>query len=59
MWNPGDYIVDDHEFTLEPNFTQGTYTIYFGLYSGETRLKVKSGPHDGDNRVVAGSLSVQ
>lgn len=59
MWNKDDYIVDDHEFTLEPNFTQGTYTIYFGLYSGETRLKVKSGPHDGENRVIAGSLSVQ
>jgi len=59
MWNRDDYIVDDHEFTLEPNFTQGTYTIYFGLYAGETRLKVKSGPHDGDNRVVAGTLSVQ
>ncbi len=59
MWNRDDYIVDDHEITLEPNFTQGTYTIYLGLYSGETRLKVKSGPHDGDNRVVAGTLNVQ
>lgn len=59
MWNRDDYVVDDHEFTLEPNFTQGTYTIYFGLYSGETRLKVKSGPHDGENRVVAGALNVQ
>ncbi len=59
MWNKDDYIVDDHEFTLEPNFTQGTYTIYFGLYSGETRLKVKTGPHDGENRVVVGTLNVQ
>ncbi len=59
MWNRDDYIVDDHEFTLEPNFTQGTYTIYFGLYTGETRLKVKTGPHDGENRVLAGTLTVQ
>ena len=21
LWQPGDYIVDDHEFSLEPNFT--------------------------------------
>lgn len=59
MWNKGDIIVDDHVFALEPNFTQGTYTIYFGLYTGETRLKVKSGPHDGENRIVAGQLNVQ
>jgi hypothetical protein len=59
MWNRADVVVDDHQFKLEPNFTQGSYTIYFGLYSGETRLKVKSGPHDGDNRIVAGTLAVQ
>lgn len=59
MWNRDDVVVDDHQFKLEPNFTQGSYTIYFGLYSGETRLKVKSGPHDGDNRIVAGTLAVQ
>ncbi len=59
MWNKDDYLVDDHEFTLEPNFTQGAYTIYFGLYSGESRLKVKSGPQDGENRVIGGTLNVQ
>ncbi len=59
LWLPGDLLVDDHEFKLEPNFTPGTYTIYFGLFVGDTRLKVKSGPSDGDNRVNGGSLRVQ
>jgi hypothetical protein len=59
LWLPGDVILDDHEFKLEPNFTPGSYTIYFGLFVGDTRLKVKSGPNDGDNRVNGGPLRVQ
>jgi hypothetical protein len=59
LWLPGDVITDDHEFKLEPNFTPGTYEIYFGLFVGDTRLKVTSGPNDGDNRVNGGSLRVQ
>lgn len=59
FWLPGDILVDDSEFKLEPNFTPGTYTIYFGLYVGDTRLKVLSGPNDGDNRINGGPLRVQ
>lgn len=58
-WLEGDIMVDDHEFSLEPNFTPGSYTIYFGLFVGDTRFKVKSGPSDGDNRIVGGVLTVQ
>jgi 4-amino-4-deoxy-L-arabinose transferase-like glycosyltransferase len=58
LWLPGDLLVDDHEFKLEPNFTPGTYSIYFGLFVGDTRLKVKSGPNDGDNRINGGPLRV-
>ena len=59
MWQVGDVIVDDYEFKLEPNFTPGAYTVYFGLFSGDTRLKVTKGPSDGDNRVNGGALRVQ
>jgi 4-amino-4-deoxy-L-arabinose transferase-like glycosyltransferase len=59
LWLPGDLLADDHEFKLEPNFTPGTYTIFFGLFVGDTRLKVKSGPNDGDNRINGGALRVQ
>jgi hypothetical protein len=58
LWLPGDLLVDDYEFKLEPNFTPGNYTIFFGLFVGESRLKVKSGPSDGENRVNAGALHV-
>jgi len=59
LWLPGDLLMDDYEFKLEPNFTPGTYTVYFGLFVGDTRLKVKSGPNDGDNRINGGPLRVQ
>jgi hypothetical protein len=59
LWLPGDLIVDDYEFKLEPNFTPGSYQVYFGLFVGDTRMKIKSGPSDGDNRINGGSIRVQ
>jgi Dolichyl-phosphate-mannose-protein mannosyltransferase len=59
LWLKDDLLVDDHEFNLEPNFTPGAYTVYFGLFVGDTRLKVTKGPSDGDNRINGGPLNVQ
>ena len=59
LWLPDDLVVDDYEFTLEPNFSPGTYTVFFGLFVGETRMKVVSGPNDHDNRIDGGPLRVQ
>jgi 4-amino-4-deoxy-L-arabinose transferase-like glycosyltransferase len=61
LWLPGDVIADDYDLKLEPNFTPGSYTLYFGLANGDRctdRLAVKSGPSDGCNRVNAGPLRV-
>ena len=59
LWLKDDIIMDDHEFSLEPNFSPGPYNLWFGLFVGETRLKLKSGPSDNDNRVNGGTLRVQ
>jgi hypothetical protein len=59
LWLQGDIVMDDHEFQLEPNFSPGPYTLFFGLFVGESRLKVKSGPTDGENRVNGGAIRVQ
>ncbi len=59
LWLKDDIVMDDHEFSLEPNFTPGSYNLWFGLFVGETRLKLKSGPSDSDNRVNGGALRVQ
>ncbi len=57
-WHPGDFIHDSHPFELEPNFSAGTYTVFFGLFRGEQRLDVKRGGGE-DNRVNAGPLEVR
>jgi 4-amino-4-deoxy-L-arabinose transferase-like glycosyltransferase len=58
LWQPGDYIVDEHEFSLEPNFAPGAYAVRYGLFSGDTRLKVQTGEHE-DNRIMGGTVNVQ
>ncbi len=57
-WQVGDYIVDDYDFALEPNFTPGGYTLYYGFFMGDTRMKVTRGNHH-ENRIDAGILQVQ
>ncbi|HEX6275424.1 MAG TPA: glycosyltransferase family 39 protein [Polyangiaceae bacterium] len=58
LWQVGDLIADRHEIELEPNFTPGTYQVYFGLYAGSRRMPVKRGAHHED-RVQGGPLVVR
>ncbi len=58
LWNPGDVIVDELVFQLEPNFLPGDYTVFFGFFSGDTRYSVVRGAAQ-DNRVVGGPLHVR
>jgi hypothetical protein len=58
LWQVGDYVVDDYEFALEPNFTPGAYMVYYGFFIGDTRLKVTRGKHHED-RIEGGNLVVQ
>jgi 4-amino-4-deoxy-L-arabinose transferase-like glycosyltransferase len=58
LWLPGDVVVDDLDFQLEPNFTPGDYTVYFGFFSGDSRFRVARGPQH-ENRVVAGAIHVR
>ena len=36
----------------------GAYRILMGFFFGETRLKIISGPNDGDNRARLGGITV-
>ena len=58
LWRPGDVVVDDLEFQLEPNFTPGDYTVYFGFFAGDSRFRVTRGEHQ-DNRVIVGAIHVR
>lgn len=58
LWKPGDVIVDHYPLVLEPNFTPGEYTVYYGFFQGNQRLKVSTGKHHED-RVDGGMLAVR
>ena len=58
LWAVGDHVVDVHPFRLEPNFTPGEYSVFFGLFIGNRRLEVKTGRHH-ENRIRGGELRVK
>jgi hypothetical protein len=58
LWQKGDFVTDVYAFELEPQFSGGTYEVYFGLFSGDKRLSVRRGRHDED-RIMAGPLLVK
>lgn len=59
LWETGDVIADTQELTVPANFRSDDYVMYVGWFSGSQRLKVKSGPNDGVDRVRAGVLPVR
>jgi 4-amino-4-deoxy-L-arabinose transferase-like glycosyltransferase len=59
FWTKDTYVID--EYMLKPDrATQpaGVFQLYFGLFAGDRRMKVKEGPSDGENRVKLGSVRV-
>ena len=58
-WKEGDVIHDEHQITVKRTISPATFTFYVGLYRGSTRLKIKSGPKDKDNRAKLGTLKVR
>jgi 4-amino-4-deoxy-L-arabinose transferase-like glycosyltransferase len=63
-WVVGSYITDEHTIKPGDNNTGtspngGVYQIYMGMYLGAERLKVTSGPSDGDNRARLGAITVK
>lgn len=59
LWDTGDVVVDVQELTVPANYRPGPYTIFIGLYSGDNRMEVVSGPEAEDNRVRAGVLRIR
>lgn len=62
LWLPGRYVVDRHvvpaEATSAVSTPRGTYTIYAGLFQGDRRMVVLSGPADRENRIILGRARV-
>jgi len=59
LWSEGDIVVDRQAVTVPANFPPGTYTLYIGFYSGESRLEGVEGPEDDANRAIARTFEVR
>lgn len=61
-WLPGEYIRDEYEIDV-PLMTQpaGTYSLYLGFWPGGEgkRMRITSGPNDGGDRALVGSVSIR
>jgi hypothetical protein len=59
LWDEGDIVVDRQVLTVPGNYRPGRYTIFTGLFAGESRMEVVSGPEASENRVQAGTLVIR
>ena len=60
FWTAGTYVID--EYILKPDRStqpSGAFQLFFGLFAGDHRMKVKEGPSDGENRVKVGNVRVK
>ena len=58
-WKKGDLIQDRHRVNVKRTISAARFTFYAGLYRGSTRMKIKSGPKDKENRARLGSINVK
>ncbi|HJZ83626.1 MAG TPA: carbohydrate-binding family 9-like protein [Polyangia bacterium] len=59
QWKPGEILRDIYKISLPGNWQGNEVNIYTGLWKGPLRMKVTTGPQDGDNRVLLAKLPVR
>jgi hypothetical protein len=59
QWKAGEILRDIYRVSLPSNWQGPEVRIYTGLWKGPTRMKVKSGPQDGEDRVLLARLDVK
>ncbi len=58
-WKVGDLVHDVHTINIKRTITAARFTFYAGLYRGKTRMKIKSGSKDKQNRARLGYIQVR
>jgi hypothetical protein len=59
QWKAGDIIRDEHVVRLPPTWPQDKMLVYVGLWRGNERMPIKSGPKDDGGRLLAATIPVQ
>lgn len=55
-WEKGKVYVDEQTYTVPSDVTGAEVTIAVGIWKGDARLRVISGPNDGDNSAIVGKI---
>jgi hypothetical protein len=58
-WAPGDIVRDEHHLDVGATSPAGKYTVWVGLYRGDTRMTVTSTDKDNENRARLGDVNVR
>jgi hypothetical protein len=58
-WKAGDIIRDVHTVRLPDGWAFPVVEVYVGLWRGSTRMPIKTGPHDGEGRLLAASIPLR
>jgi Carbohydrate family 9 binding domain-like len=54
-WEKGKVYVDQQTYKV-PDDVQGDVVVYVGIWKGDARLRIISGPNDGDNSAIVGKI---
>jgi hypothetical protein len=55
-WERGKVYVDEQTYKVPEDVTGSEVTIFTGVWKGDARLRIISGPNDGDNSAIVGKI---
>lgn len=56
-WEKGKVYVDEQTYKVPDDVTGSTVSIMVGIWKGDARLRIISGPNDGDNSAIVGKVN--
>lgn len=55
-WERGKIYADEQSFTMPADLRGPDTLVYVGIWKGDARLRIVSGPSDGDNRAIVAKI---
>lgn len=55
-WERGKVYADEQSFTMPADLRGPDSIVYVGIFKGDMRLRIISGPSDGDNRAIVAKI---
>ena len=55
-WEKGKVYVDEQTYKVPTEVTGPEVTVMVGIWKGDARLRIVSGPNDGDNSAIVGTV---